>query len=662
MARCSTALLVVLGTVLGFATPAFAHHPALSGTARCINGQWVITWTISNSESTSGSNRTMTVDQIGVTASSGVTGLAVSGVAVGTSFPPATSANWTRTATTTLAGTVTGSVTLTVRADWSRSGPQNVSRTATVSLPGSCQTPAAPGATIDLSCADGGARVILTNTGGTPVTFTVKKGTASLATVTVPGAGSVTKIYAMAEDETATYSVTAPGLAKVSTTLTKDCQKPAAAISADCTDGFTVVLSNGGSQPVAFTITRPDGSTETVSLAGVAPAVSRRYPLSEGQTATVSVSAPSMTTVSKTTTPDCQKPDAGISANCTDGAVIVLSNQGGLTPVTFTVKKGDTVVETKTVESGDPYLLRLPLQEDETATFSVSAAGFATLTGPVTNNCQNPAATVTSSCAGGVVVTMTNTGAESPVQFRLLQNDGAPVVVTVEGGGTEIRTFPLDDEPVTFEVSAGGMASVKKVVAEDCPAPTTTTTTAGESPTTTVMGAVPVAVLDHSCDASGAVATLTNRGGSAVVFTVTRNGSGVESVSVDGGKTISRTYVVGEDESVAFLVSAPGMTVVQTAFTHDCDPFETEVLGVQLVNPDVDDSAGSTGGTGGGVATTTTAPAPAEKPKATGSGNLPFTGANSMHVLFFAAALATVGVAFLVIGRRALGREEDCTP
>jgi hypothetical protein len=124
--------LLAAGIVVGLAGPALAHHPEVSGSVACSDGSHVITWKVGNSETTSGSGRTMTVDQIFV--SSGT----VAGIAVGTAFPPKPQTGSTRTATTTLGGAQTGSVTLTVRADWNRNGPQNQTRTATVTLRGNC--------------------------------------------------------------------------------------------------------------------------------------------------------------------------------------------------------------------------------------------------------------------------------------------------------------------------------------------------------------------------------------------------------------------------------------------------------------------------------------------------------------------------------------------
>ena len=134
LVRPLAVLALSAGLVVGTALPALAHHPELSGSVACTNGQQIITWTIKNSESTSGSNRTMVVDQISVSAGT------VVGVAVNAVFPPKPTSGSVKTATTTFSGTNTGPVTLTVRADWI-GGSQNVVRTASVTLPGQCTVP-----------------------------------------------------------------------------------------------------------------------------------------------------------------------------------------------------------------------------------------------------------------------------------------------------------------------------------------------------------------------------------------------------------------------------------------------------------------------------------------------------------------------------------------
>jgi hypothetical protein len=111
------------GLVVASALPAWAHYPVVSGTTTCLTGQQVVTWTVKNSENT----QKMTVDVVSVTAGTvtGLTGLYNGGAS--------------RTATTSLPGTQTGTVTLSVHGIW----PDRVkaTKTASVVLKGDCKPP-----------------------------------------------------------------------------------------------------------------------------------------------------------------------------------------------------------------------------------------------------------------------------------------------------------------------------------------------------------------------------------------------------------------------------------------------------------------------------------------------------------------------------------------
>ncbi len=94
-----------------------------------------------------------------------------------------------------------------------------------------CVPPAIPAATLALSCADGGVKAVMTNTGGHSVDFIVKKDDVQVGEpVTVAAGGSKTEIYAMDEDATAEFAVSAPGMTEVVETVTRNCQEPAVAV------------------------------------------------------------------------------------------------------------------------------------------------------------------------------------------------------------------------------------------------------------------------------------------------------------------------------------------------------------------------------------------------------------------------------------------------
>jgi hypothetical protein len=73
---------------------------------------------------------------------------------------------------------------------------------------------------------------------------------------------------------------------------------PVANLAAACGSGVTVVLSNiNGDIPVTFTVTRADGSQDAVIVAAD-KIVRRTYPVANGVTTPITVSAPGMTPVS----------------------------------------------------------------------------------------------------------------------------------------------------------------------------------------------------------------------------------------------------------------------------------------------------------------------------------------------------------------------------
>ena len=119
-ASLATIAIFVIATAL----PAWAHFPVLSGETVCSNGDHVITWSIGNSET----NRAMHIES--ATATQGAQSFGVSGYTVDVAAAGAT------TATTTVPGSVTGTVTLTVEAHWSDG--VDATRTTTVTLSSDC--------------------------------------------------------------------------------------------------------------------------------------------------------------------------------------------------------------------------------------------------------------------------------------------------------------------------------------------------------------------------------------------------------------------------------------------------------------------------------------------------------------------------------------------
>ena len=203
MFRPVAVITVIGGLVVGTALPAFAHHPELSGIVACTSGQQVITWTVRNSETTSGSNRTMTIDQISATSGT------VEGLVVGTVFPPQPKAGSVRTATTTVSGTKTGSVTLTVRGDWA-GGSQNVVRTVRVTLPGGCTVPTTTSTSTTTTSTTTTSTTTTSSTTTTTTTAPPPSTTSSTTTTTRPPTTTTTEPPTTTTTEPPTTTTTEP--------------------------------------------------------------------------------------------------------------------------------------------------------------------------------------------------------------------------------------------------------------------------------------------------------------------------------------------------------------------------------------------------------------------------------------------------------------------
>lgn len=81
----------------------------------------------------------------------------------------------------------------------------------------------------------------------------------------------------------------------------------------------------------------------------------------------------------------------------------------------------------------------------------------------------------------------------------------------------------------------------------------------------------PSAVAVTRCDLSGAKITLSNSGGESIQFTVLRNGTAEQPVTVAGGAQETRTYTMAEDTTATFLITA-GEYSTSSTLTFDCLP------------------------------------------------------------------------------------------
>ncbi|MEY2458458.1 MAG: hypothetical protein QOG30_288 [Acidimicrobiaceae bacterium] len=187
-----------------------------------------------------------------------------------------------------------------------------------------------------------------------------------------------------------------------------------------------------------------------------------------------------------------EPPTATAIASCTaasngPGFDLSISNNDDDQNAIVDVKKGTTVVNDNlsipfpTPPAPLPNVVHVfvPFSEGETATVTVinTVDDSVIYSGEFTANCVDAGATITHSCAdGGVNVDFTNTGTEST---QLTVTKGGVVIdtVTVAGGGTAHRTYPMaEDETATYRVTGGGFDSGDVPFTHDCVLAESTTT------------------------------------------------------------------------------------------------------------------------------------------------------------------------------------------
>lgn len=487
----------VLATVASLSfgvTGAFAHHPEVTANITC-GGLVSFTstaWTTSDVPA-----RTNPVIQVSYSTNGGTTFTALTqnlayhfGLDNGYSFSDSFQ----------LSSPLTSSVIVKVQAltNWANgAGPGGSRQTSVLTRP-TC--PPAPRASIaDVDCAKNGVGVTLANGGEESVTFTVRKDNQVIDTVPVTGGATVNKTYPLGEDETATIKVTAPDMDDVVRALTRSCEKPDADVSVSCkAGGAYMTFDNEGDSATTFTVYKGEAQIDSFNVDGHDDAV-RSYEMDENESATFTVSSTGgMEDVVTELTYDCQRPSASLSdVDCSeDGITATLTNDGEL-PVTFTVWKGQEIIDTVEVEGGASEERAYGLDEDETATFTISAPGMDDVSREVARDCERPSADIAADCAeGGAVVSFANDG-ESTTTFTVRKNGEVIDTVDVEGGASDERTYALDeDETATFEVSSnGGMEDVEATIEHDCEEPVTPPTT---PPITPVPPAVVPQVLSTS--------------------------------------------------------------------------------------------------------------------------------------------------------------------
>ncbi len=184
--RALVMLVVIVGVLAATVGTAFAHFPVVSGTVVCTNGEHVITWSVWNNSA--GTPDVMELQGVTVTQGATVVGTVV-GFGNGTSLPPGI-ANLI-TGTTTLSGTMTGTVRLTVIGTYPETTFPGLTRTADVVLPPNCiPTTTTTVATTTTTAATTTTTVATTTTTTAPTTTTTVP--AATTTATTPPTTSAT--------------------------------------------------------------------------------------------------------------------------------------------------------------------------------------------------------------------------------------------------------------------------------------------------------------------------------------------------------------------------------------------------------------------------------------------------------------------------------------
>jgi hypothetical protein len=300
-----------------------------------------------------------------------------------------------------------------------------------------------PAASALRSCSSGGIEVHLSNTGGElPVDFVVTvDGVPTTHTVAADGSEDFT--VPVAENGTVHLTITSGQTSFVDDDFTLDCVHPTASAAKNCIEGGVEIhLANtGGELPATFIVTVGDTSTtHTVPADGTEDFT---VPVAENDTVHVAITvgdssvqqpafnANAVQAAAETDAPlvdsdftmDCFQPGATMQNVCGEdgGAQLTLTNTGEQ-PAELTVTKNGVVIDTVTVAPNGTEVRTYPMNEDETATFQVTGAGY-----------DSGAQTVTHDCAQVQAVTETPTTAASSEALARTGASGTRLLLTIAG-------------------------------------------------------------------------------------------------------------------------------------------------------------------------------------------------------------------------------------
>lgn len=414
-----------------------------------------------------------------------------------------------------------------------------------------------------------------------------------------------------------------------------------------------LTAANGYAFSGSFQLTQPLPASVTVNAAYGAFGASGEY----GSAGTASTGA--------LTVPPCPTQPTGSIADisCSSGgALATLGNTGGGT-ATIRITKDGAVVEDVAVGAGATETRLVPIAEDTTATITLSSGGSTLASRTLSANCNLapavPSATIADiDCAtGGALVSLGNTGEETAT-FTVTAAGATVATVPVVGGATASQVVPItENATTTITVTAPGLATVTRTVMRDCVAP-----------------AAPGAVIGGiSCTDGGAYVIVTNTGGEATTFTITVGGAVLDTLVVTGGARATRLVPIAEDTTAAIVVTAPNLTTVSAQVARDCTPAApapTPPAAANTAAPDAAlntpmaseaDSLGNAAGAVDAVGVTELTPvldavatAGVSDVAADATDELPFTGTSDLRALLVGGFLALLlGVLLPVTARRA---------
>jgi LPXTG-motif cell wall-anchored protein len=145
-----------------------------------------------------------------------------------------------------------------------------------------------------------------------------------------------------------------------------------------------------------------------------------------------------MEDVSREVARDCEHPAAQIDASCDErGAVVTFANDGEST-TTFTVRKNGDVIDTVEVEGDATDERFYALDEDETATFSISSdGGMDDVEATIEQDCEEPVPPVTPTPVPPAVVPQVFGSTYSPAAAEdneTLPDTGSEPLLIAEAG------------------------------------------------------------------------------------------------------------------------------------------------------------------------------------------------------------------------------------